>query len=516
MPLLWLLLCVLVLPSVQAKSADNLAINGLTPINATVPKVTPLTAGVQYWQGIQNLPNVSVRFPDNRWWERYEDPQLTGLIERALQNNLDLRITAQRIKAAEANAGIALSKEFPSLTLNPSFNRQRNSATLTSPALSQFGLGGNQAANTLGDAPTAATQPGGAPAAGPFGGGGNLFAPGRTINIYQVPLRLNYELDILGRNWTAYKVEKLNIRLTQLDLRTMTLSLVTDVAAQYGTWQHANRQLLLNDALQANLQQELALNQARLDAGLSDQRPTLQLSQTLTQLQEQRPALEQAKTLAARQLGLLLGQPASVELQPVAWPVAFPPLQTGVPSELLAHRPDIQQAETRMAQQGLNVRLAKKQFFPVVNLTGQFGYATTRLKDLFRWDSHLLSYGGNLSQDLFSGGAKIRNLRLQKAHLQEQVLNYQKSLLVAFQDVETALANYKTALDTAQAVSQQADTQAQQLALVKAREAQGLVPATEALPLARQQTQLEQRRLQEYLNRYQAELVLYKALGGGF
>jgi outer membrane protein, multidrug efflux system len=511
MPFFWLLAFFILTPLAHAYPDQR-----LTPIQASVPQVAPLTSGVQYWQGIQNLPDVSVRFPDQRWWERYEDPQLTRLIERALQNNLDLRITALRIKAAEANAGIALAREFPTLTLNPSFNRQRNSATLTSPALSQFGLGGNQAAGstTLGDAPTA--QPGTIAATPAGGGGGNLFAPGRTINIYQVPLRLNYELDLLGRNWTAYKVEKLNIRLSQLDQRTITLSLVTDVASQYGIWQHASQQLVLNDQLQASLQQELTLTEARFNAGLSNQQPPLQLRQSLTQLQEQRPELEQAKQLAARQLGVLLGQPAPADLQPVGWPLAFPPLQTGVPSELLTHRPDIQLAETRMAQQGLNVRLAKKQFFPVVNLTGQFGFATTRLKDLFKWDSHLLSYGGNLSQDLFNGGAKVKNLRLQKTHLQEQVLTYQKTLLLAFQEVETTLANYKTALDTSQAVGQQTDTQAQQLALVKAREAQGLVPASEALPLARQQTQLVQRHLQAQLNRYQAELTLYKALGGGF
>jgi outer membrane protein, multidrug efflux system len=485
----------------------------LTSIKATVPKVAPLTAGVQYWQNSQGLTNLSVRFPDQRWWERYQDPQLTHLIEQALLNNLDLRMAAQRIKAAEATAGIALSKEWPTASVDPSFNRQRNSATLTAPNLRQFGLGGgNQTANQLLNNGTGNTIGGNTPAAN----SGNLFAPGRTINIYQVPLRLNYELDILGRNWTSYKIERLNTRLSQLEQRALTLSLVADVASQYGQWQHANQQLLLNDQLQANLQREAAFVQARLDAGLSTQQPALQTLQALAQLQEQRPALEQTKALAARQLGVLLGQPVAVPLTAANWPANREGLTVGVPSELLTHRPDIQQAETRLAQQGLDVRLAKKQFFPTLTLTGQFGFATTRLKDLFRWDSHLLSYGASLSQDVFNGGAKVKNLRRQKATLQESVLNYQKSLLLAFQEVETSLANYKTALTTAQQVDAQAGHQGQQIALIKAKEAQGLVSATDALPLERQFLQLEQRRFQEYLNQYQAELVLYKALGGGF
>jgi outer membrane protein, multidrug efflux system len=494
-------------------------LSNITPAQPVKTQAPLMPATLEYWQGLEGLPQVATRFPDAHWWERYQDPQLTRLIEQALLNNVDLKLASQHINTTQAQTGVGgKAALWPSLSLGPSFNRQRNSATLTSPSLRQFGFGGGSA-NTTND-PTNPTTG----AATPAGGGGNLFAPGRTLNIYQMPLRLNYELDLLGRNWTRYKIDKLTVTQAQSDQRTMALTLVSDVAHHYTQWQHATAQLALNDALQQVVAHQQRLAQARLAAGLTTQTDTVKLTADAQQLLEQRQPWVQTQRQSLQNLALLLGQPTTPELQADATPLlatmltpTMPEaLNVGLPNELLSHRPDIQRAELQLAQQGLTVKLAKTQFFPTLTLTGQFGYASTRLKDLFKWDSHLLSYGASLGQDLFNGGSKLAFYRQQKSVYKERMLTYQKTLLQAYSEVENSLIDYKTAVDRTTALQNQLTQQQRQTALLNARQAQGLLSVLDVLPQRKAELQVQQGLLQQAAAQRTAEVILYKALGGGF
>jgi NodT family efflux transporter outer membrane factor (OMF) lipoprotein len=386
----------------------------------STPAVKTTTNSTTYYAVEQNTTTPTLKwlaeFPLLRWWEALNDAQLNHLVVKALANNPTLLAEKQKVTAAQANVKMMFSKELPHLQVSGTFNRQKNSKNLTTPDASTFSNAGPR-----------------------------LFAPGQTVNIYSAPLALSYDLDPFFKKRLATKSVQATLEATQLRYRLLQLELSTQVVQTYVAWQKAlSEQVLLQQELLL-LAQEIRLNEIQYAQGLLTQTPLNNLQQQETTLRETLSTAETTAFHNAVALATLTGETIGVEaLKPTVLPspetVTQLPLSVGVPAQLVETRLDVAANALDLKAAGLDVQVAKRAFFPTISLTGQVGLSSTKLQNWFNWDSLLTSLGTSLTQPLFMGGALKADVSLKKALYEQQIAQYQSTLLNAYEAVEKQLA----------------------------------------------------------------------------
>lgn len=414
------LLCLPLVSTAKGVSITKKLQQWHSPETVVPPLKTVSTPNNNYYATTANASTPTLQwlaqFPLLRWWEALNDEQLNHLVIKALTNNPTLLAEKQKVTAAQANVKLMFAKELPHLQLSGTFNRQKNSKNLTTPNASTFSSTGPR-----------------------------LFAPGQTVNIYNAPLALSYELDPFLKKRLATKSVQATLEATQLRYRLLQLELSTQVVQTYIAWQKAlSEQALLQQELLL-VAQEIRLNELQYAQGLLTQTPLNTLQQQETTIRE---TLNTAETTAFHQavaLATLTGETIGVE--PLT-PKTLPPIQTietlplsvGVPAELIETRLDVAANALDLKAAGLDVQVAKRAFFPTISLTGQVGLASTKFHNWFNWDSLLTSLGASLTQPLFMGGALKADVALKKALYEQQIAQYQSTLLNAYQAVEKQLA----------------------------------------------------------------------------
>ncbi len=196
--------------------------------------------------------------------------------------------------------------------------------------------------------------------------------------------------------------------------------------------------------------------------------------------------------------------------------ISIPRVTPGLPSELLTQRPDIREAEAKLASAGANVENARAQMLPSITLTGEGGYSSAVLKILTRPESIFFSAAAGLVQPIFDGGALQGNLDLQKGRQDELLQNYRKAVLSGFADVENALDAIR---QTTQLVRLQGDvvTSSQRaFNISEQRLREGTVDLVTVLQTQQTLFQAQDALAQARLQQVQAVVSLYQALGGGW
>ena len=342
---------------------------------------------------------------DQQWAQVFREPELQDLIHKALTNNYDLRIAAQRILEQQAQVQITRSQQFPTLSVGG------NGIGVDIPGLSKItgSSGSNSISSPLVD--------------GSFS------------------LSAAWNPDF----WGLYRKQTEAARATLLAQtwaqRAVRLTLVQEVATAYIQLRALDRQVdVTKQALKAR--QESVDLTTRLESGgsvpLSDLRQAEQLLYTAS---SQLPQLEQQVQQQENALRLLIGENPG----PVAHtdPNALTPppqdLPTGIPSQLLERRPDIQQSEAQLKAANANIGVARAQFFPQLSISGSAGVGGNSVSNIFDSESRTIYGIGTLAQPLFEGGKLRGQLNQAKAADQEMVITYQKTIAGAFRDVSNAL-----------------------------------------------------------------------------
>jgi NodT family efflux transporter outer membrane factor (OMF) lipoprotein len=461
------------------------------------------------WLGTQVSPTQHPIFdtsqrPAGDWWQALGDPYLDKYITQALANNHDLAIANWRITEAQAIVREQLGHELPSLTLNPQFNRQRNSANLTRPNVGA--TSGSSATTGVSGAP-----------------GARLFAPGQTFNIYSAPLQASYELDYLLQNRDLTRSKQQAVEALVAQRRATLIRLVAEVATAYLNLLRADALVEAQTHLIQLHQDALHLAQTNYDSGLAALQPVQDAQTQLAQAQAALPDLIRQQATFSHQMAVLMGQtPAQAlttapntlsrgRLDQLVWPTA---LSVGVPAELVAQRPDILAAEHDLARSQIDVRVARKGLFPSLTLTGQFGFASTQLQDLFRWDSYIAGVGAGLAQSVFAGGSKRATLKIAKARYEQQLHQYHQTVLRAFQDVEDSLALITSDATTLTAQQQALASAQTKLNLLQSRYHAGLIAYPEVVDAQKQLNQAQQTVLVTNGHQWLDLVSLYKAVGG--
>lgn len=336
---------------------------------------------------------------DEQWAAVYREPELQDLIRKALANNYDVRIAAQRILEQQAQVRITRSQEFPLVSVGGT----AIGATLPSS------IGGNSIPNPLVE-------------------GSFSLSASWTPDFWGLYRRQTEaaRAQLLAQDWAQ---------------RAVRLTLVEDVATAYLQIRALDNQLAITKQTIQVRQSSVDLTKTLESGGsvpLSDVRQAEQLLYTAT---SELPQLEQQIQQQENAISLLLGENPGpiVHQDPAA--LAPPPqdLPTGLPSQLLERRPDIQQAEATLISANAQIGVARAQFFPNLSISGSGGVGGDSLSSIFDPAGKTIYGIGSLTQPLFEGGKLRGQLQLSEATKQEMVLNYQKTIAGAFRDVSNAL-----------------------------------------------------------------------------
>ena len=408
------------------------------------------------------------------WQNYFAESRLQQLIETALSNNRDLRVAALHIEQARAAFQVRRADLYPGVGL---------------------------AAN--------ATR---APAAG-TGDLTNSFSVGLAIS--------SWEIDFFGRIASLKEQALAQYLATEQGRNAAQVSLVAAVA---NGWLNllADEELLdLSRQTLASREESVRLTKMRLDAGVAselDFRQAQSLNEaaraTLAQQQRQRALDENA-------LALLLGQALPDDIRSslagsrLAAATAMAQLPAGLPSELLARRPDILQAEQQLIAANANIGAARAAFFPRIALTAQAGSASAELSGLFKGGSWGFTIAPSLLLPIFDAGRNQANLESAQAGRSIAVAQYEKAIQTAFREVSDALAGEATLGEQARAQQAQAQAEAARLQLADLRYRNGVSSYLDLLDAQRSLFAAQQAVVQVRLAQLQNQVALYKALGGG-
>ena len=415
------------------------------------------------------------------WWQLYHDADLDQLEQNLLQANQSLTAARDRLLQARSLARIATAAYFPSLSANPTGERQRFS--------------GNR--NLEGANPA-------------------LVKPD-TENTFSVPFSVSYEADLFGSVRRNLEAANASLQSTAADLENTRLVLTAELAGDYFNLRELDREAdVVRQSVEIQ-QKGLDLVKNRHDGGVASGLEVAQQAALLDATAAQLQLVLQQRAQYEHAIAVLVGKPASdFTLAKAPFNTAPPPVPLGVPSEILERRPDIATSERQMAYQNAQVGLAKAAFYPHVTLSGTGGWSSRDIATLVNAPSAIWALGGNILQPIFNGGQNRANLAASQAAYDQSVANYRESVLVAFQQVEDGLTGLAY-LDQAAKTQQVAvDDSRRALDIANNRYVGGVTTYLDVITA--QSTLLTNERLATQLLGQQmvTSVFLVKALGGGW
>ena len=431
---------------------------------------------------------------DPAWWRLFNDPVLSGLVERVAGENLDVQLATTRIAESRAQLGIASAAQFPMV---------RGSAAYVTQQASSKGIFG-----LLGSA-SAGSQAGGIR--------GSKLEP---FDLYSYGFDASWELDLWGRVRRSVESSDATLAGSAEARRDALLSAMAEVARDYIQLRGVQASLQISRSNLATSQQSLGLVQDRAAGGLTTDLDVANASAQYSTIAAELPRLEQQQAQLINAISQLLGQePRAVEAElitPEPVPPVPPEVPVGLPGELARRRPDIRQAEAELHSATADIGVAVADFYPSVTLSGSVGIQALRLKDISNWDAHQYSFGPSISIPIFEGGRLKSNLALRTAQQQEAALKYQQVVLRSWHEVDNALTAYDTEQRRRTTLARAVEQNRRALGLAQNRYRAGVADFLSVLESQRALLATDQA-LAESTAAVSGNLVsIYKALGGGW
>lgn len=413
------------------------------------------------------------------WWELFQDPVLNELIGIALKENKDVKIAAARIDQFLGQLSSTRSLLFPQVSASLAGTRQRLSEIGTVPPLSS------------------SVEP--------------------ILNQYQAALSVSWEIDVFGRIRRQTEAARANVLASEEGRRATILTLVSSVASSYIALRELDRQLDIAKATAESRRGSFELFKERFEGGTVSE---LELAQTLSEYEASLVTIPQVETQIAQQedaLSILLGRnPGPIRRGRELSDLGLPPVPAGLPSELLERRPDLLQAEQNLVAANALIGAARAQYFPSILLTGLLGSVSLQFSKLFTGPAQTWSYGGVASMPIFTAGGIAGQVQQAEAQQQQVLLQYQKSIQVAFQEVSDALASHRNSREQLAIQGRQLQTLRKYLELARLRYDNGYTSYIEVLDAERNLFSAEVAYSQTQGTVYASLVNLYKAMGGGW
>jgi NodT family efflux transporter outer membrane factor (OMF) lipoprotein len=452
---------------------------------------------ISWFAGRAPAAGVSQPVPepiDIEWWQSFDDPELDSLEQRAAAQNLDVLTATVRLAEARANAGITAAAFFPTVSGNvDAFDIKPSN---------NFNLGSSSSNSGSGSSSSSS--------------GGEVD----PLTLYQYGFDATWTLDLWGKVRRQVEAGNADIEVSEIDRRGTLIQTIAEVARDYVQLRNAQSLLQIDEDNVRTARNLLSLTQQRATAGLTDELDVAQEQAQLTTTEATVPQAQDQVASYINALSLLLGLPPRALQSELETAEPVPPTPTvipvGLPSELLRRRPDIVEAEANLHVATANIGVAVANFFPTVDLLGLFDIQSNQTADLFNLASRTYILGGTLSVPIFQGGKLIDTLHLRHAQQKEAVIDYDKTVLSAFQDVDNALTDYDKEQQRRRLLRQAVAANEHAFDLAQQRYTQGIATYLDVLN-AQQSVLSSQSSYQNSTAAVSTDLVaLYLALGGGW
>jgi len=403
------------------------------------------------------------------WWSVFADPDLSGLLAQIDISNQNVRVAEAQFRAARALVKQTRAGAYPTVSAVASATRSR--------------------------------APGNVPA----------------VTTQAVGLDASWEIDLWGRVRRAVEADVASAQASEADLAAARLSARAELAGDYFQLRVLDEQKRLLDDTVAAYSRALDITRKRYAAGVAAK---VEVAQAQTQLEStraqaidvgvQRAALEHA-------IAVLLGKPpAGFSLPASTTPIPVPTLPTELPSRLLERRPDIAAAERLVAAANARIGVAQAAYFPSLALTGNTGFESAPLADLFTAPARVWSVGPALAETLFDAGARKAQTRQAVAGYDASVATYRQTVLGALQDVEDNLAALRILEEEARVQDAAVQAARESVALTTNQYKAGTVNFLNVVIVQAAQLSNERSALSIHGQRLAATVALIRALGGGW
>jgi multidrug efflux system outer membrane protein len=414
---------------------------------------------------------------DLLWWSVFKDPVLQDLIQVALTNNYDLRITLTRLDQARAIQAQARSQLLPQVGYGAEANRGRNEFLGT-----------------------------------PMPNGG------QTGNSYVGGFEALWEIDLWGRVRRMNEAARANFMATQEGRRAVMISVVSGVARAYFELLELDEQLVIAQRTRDSYERTLRLFSDQHAGGLASKLEVSRAELALRTVTATVPEIERQIALKENEINTLLGRnPGPIArtstLLAQEMPVEIP---VGLPSTLLERRPDVRATEQQVRAANAEIGVAIGDFFPRIGLTTIYGGTSTDLDKLLKSEANLWSAAATAAGPVFTGGRLTGRYRQTKGAFEQARLSYQQTAISAFREVSDALISHSRYEDERVEQSQAVGAGREAVELATMRYKEGKVSYYEVLEAQQQLFPAENTLSRIEAARRLAVIQLYKALGGGW
>ena len=414
------------------------------------------------------------------WWNVFHDDELITLEKETLTSNQTLKISVARLQQARALAAVQVSANFPQFATAPSAERQR--------------LSGNR-------------PPGSSvPPTGPV-----------TQNSFTIPFTVSYEVDLFGLRRRTIESAQASYQASAADLENVRLITTSELAGDYFSLRQLDKQVgLLTRTVEA-LDKGLDLVKSRYKGGVASGLDVAQEETLLNTTRTQLTLLKQQRKQFEDAIAVLVGTPApDFHLGVRELAAEPPPLNAGLPSDLLERRPDVAEAERQMASANALIGVAKAAYYPSLSLFGTGGWQSADITKIANVQSTFWAFGANIAESIFTGGARRAQVQFAQANYDATVANYRQTVLGAFQEVQDGLTGL-TILDQAYASQQEAvNASRRALNIATSRYTGGLVSYLDVVSAQQNLLNNEQQLAILQGQKLVTSVLLVKALGGGW
>ncbi len=417
-----------------------------------------------------------IEYLNIQWWEKYNDPLLSGYIQELYEKNHDLKIAALKVKEGENIVKISFANELPQVSFDGNLGRTMKSSdqyfgAMVIPDYAQWG--------------------------------------------YLLPLTASYEIDIWGQNRLTTKSVEKQLEIIQQQERASYIALTSAFAATYFNLVKTDKLVELQKDIVKVQEEIVSKTQKKYDNGLCSVNDLLNEQKFLTSQKEILNNLTHSQEVLENQLRVYLSD-NDKEIKRISCEnlSVLSDLPQQIESTIIEQRPDYIQAEDAIKKIGYDVRVARRDFLPKFIIYGQIGLNAYHWDKIFNRPSQLANAGIMPSFDLFSGGRKMAILRLRKNQYEEAMHNYQKTILSSIQEVNDSSAEVKTNLKNYKQNAERLRLENQKYVLMQHKNEIGAASNLDVLYSKEQELMTQSEEAASKINYLISTIGLYKAVGG--
>ena len=423
--------------------------------------------------------NENAVFESEQWWTVFQDDVLNSFEEEALKYNYDLKSAMARVQEAKANLSVVRSNYYPTINL---YGQAADSKS--NKAMYDYGLGATR------------------------------FSAG---------ISASYEIDLWGKYWRSGESAKATFLATKTEQDAVKLTLTAMVAQAYFQYMAYDSQLEIAQNTLKSREDSFEVYSKRFDKGVINELDLRRVESEMESVRAQVYIVEQYLKSAETSLSVLVGRSPKKIIEnslkkgkKINDITEIPKVPTNVPSDLISRRPDIKAAEYNLKSYNAQIGAAKAYLFPSISLTGNAGFASYELEDLFKKENDTWAYSGDIIWPIFSGGKNMKTYKAKKAQYEQVLSSYNKTIQTAFKEVLDAINNYSLGENILEARQKEVVALQKSYELAVKREKAGLTDLLDLLDVERMLLQTEMDLVTAKQEQLNAVIDICKALGGGW